>query len=75
MTNSKLTTYNSIIKTLQNNDHNGTWDEILESADNDFNYAVMLLELALKRVIEDDGCEGEELDFFVSQLERVQEIK
>jgi hypothetical protein len=75
MINNKLVTYNSIVKTLQNNDHNGTWYEILKSADDNFTYAIMLLELALNRVITDDGLEGEELDFFVSQFERVQEIR
>jgi gamma-glutamylcysteine synthetase len=66
--------YNQVIKTLMSNDNNGAWDEILQEDDNDLDHAIYLVKEALERIIDEEGYEGEELDFYKNQLNKIIEI-
>jgi hypothetical protein len=72
----KTETYNQVVKTLMGNDHNGTWDETLEDADNDLDYAIYLVKIALERIIKDDGpsLSKEEIEFYEKELNKIKEV-
>lgn len=69
-----LKEYNSIIKTLQTNDRNSAYDEILPEVKN-LPEAIRILKSCLERMINEDLLEGEELQFYMNQLERVNQLK
>jgi hypothetical protein len=70
----KVKVYQEIVKTLMHNDRNATWDEILEEAEGDLDKALSILIDALTRIVEEDGLEGEELEFYEYQLTRAKTI-
>jgi hypothetical protein len=71
----KTEVYNEVVKTLMGNDRNGSWDEILkDDADGDLDYAIYLVNAALERIISEDGYEGEELEFYQNQKNKLKEI-
>lgn len=70
----KQTTYNSIIKTLQTNDRNATYDEILQEHENNLTESILDLQQILIRIVNEEGLEGEELGFYIDQLNRVNTI-
>jgi len=67
-------TYNQIVKSLQYNDRNATWDEIFYWCDYEFNEAIASLFESLKRVVHDEGYEGEQLEFYASQFSRAKKL-
>lgn len=69
-----LNAYNSIITSLQANDKNASYNEILEDVEGDLNEAINLLKACLARIIEDEGMEGKELEFYITQLNRINNI-
>lgn len=66
--------YNHIIKTLQVNDRNATFDEILSDCENNLDEAIRIVYSCLYRVVYDEDLEGEELDFYKKQLESIMKI-
>lgn len=67
-----LYSYNCIIATLQNNDRNATYDEIID--DYTLVEAVDCLYRCIDRIILEEDMEGDELAFYVEQLARVKKI-
>lgn len=70
----KLETYKTIISNLQRNDSNGTYEEILESNDNNLKQSIRDLYKTLERIIVYDGLEDEELLFYMFNLRNVEKI-
>ena len=69
--------YDIIIKSLMENDHNATWDEIYEDCNRDLDDAIKMLHESLDEAIsqltsEDDN--KEEIAFYQSQLNLTIEI-
>ena len=72
--NNKLKIYNEVVKTLMDNDHNATWDETIEDADNNLEYAIYLVKIALERIVNEEDLEDKELKFYKIQLEKISTI-
>ena len=72
--NPKEDKYNSVINTLMNNDRNGTWDEILNEVGGNLDDAIELLISALERIVNEEGLEGDELQFYINQLNAAKSI-
>lgn len=72
---SKKSIYDKVIKTLQQNDKNATYDEIFIDMEYNLENAINLLYECLHRVVYDDGLEGEEMKFYRKQLYIVSTIK
>jgi hypothetical protein len=65
--------YEWAIKKLMENDHNGTWDEILEEKENDYVESTKYLIECLKTTR--DCCEDDEYDFYNEIIEQLLKIK
>jgi hypothetical protein len=66
--------YNEVIRTLMENDHNGTWNEILDESEGNVECATTIVIVALERIIDEDGLQGEELQFYKDQLLKMESI-
>lgn len=69
----KIKKYKSIISSLQRNDKNATYDEILEEENNDLNSAIEVLKESLENVIE-EHIDEEIKHFYKEMLERTNNI-
>lgn len=69
MTNNKMEIYLSVINTLQNNDHNAAYNEILEDNNNNLDNAYNELIECLEIIIED--LEKDESEFYQEQLNKL----
>ncbi len=72
--NSKEEKYNEVINLLMNNDKNGTWDEILSETNNNIDEATDVLISSLERIVNEEGYEGDELQFYINQLNLAKSI-
>lgn len=66
-----LEIYNSIISTLQSNDRNATFDEILQDCEYDMLNAVTLLKDCLTRLVNEEDIDMEMIEFYQSQLDNL----
>lgn len=60
--------YFTAVNTLMKNDRNGSYDEILKDYNYNLSSAYNCLKEVLKRLINDEGLEGEELQFYQEVL-------
>ena len=72
--NSKEEKYNEVINLLMNNDKNGTWNEILSETNNNIDEATNVLISSLERIVNEEGYEGDELQFYINQLNLAKSI-
>ena len=69
--------YNNVVNCLMANDSNGTWNETLQDADNNLNYAIHLTKLALVRILNElkDDSNKDEYNYYNTQLQKLNEVK
>lgn len=65
--------FNSIVQALQNNDVNGSWNEILKEVDNCYNEAIKVLYEALKTSYEEANT-YDDIEFYKCYLNHAKEI-
>ena len=67
-----MSTYNEVIRILMDNDRNGDWDQILNETENDdYELATEIVISCLERIINEEGLEGDELQFYKNVLEKL----
>jgi hypothetical protein len=75
MKSNKLNAYNSIVRQVQANDSNGTYNKILEDCNNNLDYAISILHSCLNRIVNEEELEGEEIRFYIKHLNNATQLK
>jgi hypothetical protein len=72
---SKKDVYMEVINILQNKDHNGSYDLLLEESENNLDSAIINLYNILHRFVHEERPEDEELQFYKDQLVKIGILK